>query len=573
MDIRGQTVMVLGGWGLVGSAIAREMVSQGPARVVLTSLEKWQVDDAVAQMRLEFPDAGVEFTGESGDIFARTEFKDLPREQVLGDPERRRRVMRDLLNDLDSTVLEASFLNLLLRTYRPQVIVDCINSATSFAYQDVYKASLDVSDRLDEFEASEDFAGLKGSVERLLCTSYTPQLIRHVQILYQSMVAMGTRIYVKIGTSGTGGMGLNIPYTHSEEKPSRMLLSKSAVAGAHTMLLFLMARTPNGPIIKEFKPTALIGWKTVAYGPIKKRGKPVRLFDMSPAQAVLLEGKLTPEPPEPLAKFFASQGQKVLESVYIDTGENGIFTSGEFEAVTTIGQMQFITPEEIASSVVYEIRGGNTGHDVINALDQACMGPTYRAGAMRHGALEKMRELEEKHNCRSAAFELLGPPKLSKMLWEAELMYRIDSRMEALVQTPAATLSAQLTNLISSDLALRSQILSIGLPILMADGKRLLRGPEMHVPVFKGRRHLDVTPASVNRWAADGWVDLRVENCQRWIDRFQTILSEVERIPPNDTSSRYHRNRDFWLKSGGFNIGKVAGWICIQEEKGLRMKS
>jgi hypothetical protein len=42
------------------------------------------------------------------------------------------------------------------------------------------------------------------------------------------MVKAGTGAYVKIGTSGTGGMGLNIPYTHSEEKPSRVLLSKSA---------------------------------------------------------------------------------------------------------------------------------------------------------------------------------------------------------------------------------------------------------------------------------------------------------------------------------------------------------
>ena len=53
-------------------------------------------------------------------------------------------------------------------------------------------------------------------------------------------------------------MGLNIPYTHSEEKPSRVLLSKSAVAGAHSMLLFLMARTPGAQLTKEIKPAAKI---------------------------------------------------------------------------------------------------------------------------------------------------------------------------------------------------------------------------------------------------------------------------------------------------------------------------
>ncbi|GAB1431355.1 hypothetical protein MASR2M18_21900 [Ignavibacteria bacterium] len=56
-------------------------------------------------------------------------------------------------------------------------------------------------------------------------------------------------------------MGLNIPFTHSEEQPSRVLLAKSAVAGAQTLLLFLMARTPDSPIVKEIKPSAAIAWK------------------------------------------------------------------------------------------------------------------------------------------------------------------------------------------------------------------------------------------------------------------------------------------------------------------------
>ena len=105
----------------------------------------------------------------------------------------------------------------------------------------------------------------------LLVTDYVPQLIRHVQVLWQSMVKAGTHAYVKIGTSGTGGMGLNIPYTHSEEKPSRVLLSKTALAGAHTLLLFLMARTPGGPITKEIKPAAAIAWKGIGYGEVLRR--------------------------------------------------------------------------------------------------------------------------------------------------------------------------------------------------------------------------------------------------------------------------------------------------------------
>src|SRR3970282_398964 len=78
--------------------------------------------------------------------------------------------------------------------------------------------------------------------ERHVLTLPLPQLIRHLQIASEAFQRTGVGMYLKIGTSGTGGMGFNIPYTHSEERPSRMLLTKSALAGAHSLLLFLLAR-------------------------------------------------------------------------------------------------------------------------------------------------------------------------------------------------------------------------------------------------------------------------------------------------------------------------------------------
>ena len=77
MEIRGKKVLVLGGWGLVGSAIARELVLHEPATLVLTSLTEAQSKDAVRQVKLEFPDSRVAVSGESGDLFAREEFKHL----------------------------------------------------------------------------------------------------------------------------------------------------------------------------------------------------------------------------------------------------------------------------------------------------------------------------------------------------------------------------------------------------------------------------------------------------------------------------------------------------------------
>jgi hypothetical protein len=212
---------------------------------------------------------GIEVAAEWGDMFWPESLKDRTRNDVLGDagrpghaagrPVRRphgRRGEPVPLRRPSSTGTD------------PDLVVDCVNTATAFAYQNIFASATELRRRAEADECSREL------VERHLATLYLPQLIRHVQIALESMRRAGTRMYLKIGTAGTGGMGLNIPFTHSEERPSRMLLAKSGVAGAHTLLLYLMARTPGAPAVREIKPTAAISWKRVGYGEVKKRGRP-----------------------------------------------------------------------------------------------------------------------------------------------------------------------------------------------------------------------------------------------------------------------------------------------------------
>ncbi len=110
----------------------------------------------------------------------------------------------------------------------------------------------------------------------------------------------------------------------------------------------------------------------------------------------------------------------------IHTGENGRFAADEFAAITALGQMEFLTPEEIAGNVVREIEGGNTGKDVIAALDASVMGPSFRGGYLRQAALNRLRQLEAEHG-ESVAFEILGPPRVSKLLYEAHLIESSDT--------------------------------------------------------------------------------------------------------------------------------------------------
>lgn len=569
MQIRNRKIIVFGGWGLVGMAICRKMLAEEPEHLIVHSLHEHEAREACDELK-EYSRVQTDISPTWGNIFVRDEMQGLSRKEILENPQYRNWLIEDILEDLDEAILSRSYLFQTIDKHHPDVVVDCVNSATAVAYQDVFSGYFNLKGELKNVKQEKTYSErFVGEVEKILCTQYVPQLIRHVQIFYEAMRRAKTDFYVKIGTSGTGGMGLNIPYTHSEEKPSRTLLSKSSVAGAHSLLLFLMARTPDAPITKEIKPTAAIAWKKIAYGEISKGNQPIRMFDCDPDHAFVLDGELNLKEPQNWQEL---EGE-VLKSVYVDTGENGIFSFGEFSAISSPGQMGIVTPEEIAQNVVYEIRGGNTGHDVINALDNATMGPTYRAGMMRESALKKMQNLMREHSCDSIAFELLGPPRLSKLLYEAHLLRRVCGVMENVVRADTEKLAQDTEALITEDRELRAAILSIGIPILLKDGTRLLRGPEMKIPAYRGEDRFEVTADAINTWAKEGWVDLRPGNMEVWQRRIEAIFDEMESIPKADTSSQYERDRNYWLEDGEINPGKVTGWIFANEEHGLRMKN
>ncbi len=47
-------------------------------------------------------------------------------------------MMKDTLDEMDEDILHNSAIYQLLMQYKPEIIIDCINSATGIAYQDIY---------------------------------------------------------------------------------------------------------------------------------------------------------------------------------------------------------------------------------------------------------------------------------------------------------------------------------------------------------------------------------------------------------------------------------------------------
>ena len=559
------TVLLFGGAGLVGTQVARGIAREfHPGRIVLGSLFQQEVEQVIENLKKEFPK--IKFEGVWGDIFLRSAFKDMPRSEILDDQEKSRTLFRDVFWDKKESYAN-SFLAEIIKKYEPQVIIDSVNTATGISYQDIYTTSLEVERILEQIETQDSKEDLKvrfdtKKLEILLVSQSIPQLIRHVQILYDAMVEAGTKIYMKIGTTGTGGMGLNIPYTHSEDKPSSKLMTKTAVAFAHTGLLFLMARTPEGPLVKEIKPGALIGYRKVDYRIIKHEGKP-RFVYKSQDESLTDELNITVrEDFEPISEMMMAG---------VDTGENGFFTLGEFEAITTLHQMEFVTPEEIAQNVVLEIKNANTGKDVIGAIDSAIMDPSYRAGCLRSPVINELKLLEKKTDSHSVAIGQLGPPELSKLLWEAHLLkLKFRTLQEALENSPRE-ISDVLHRFIKKDDTIRDLITSIGIPILAPDGKTIYRGPKINIPEYRGDYNVALNDEKVDEWAQKGWVDLRPKNFEIWHKRFEQMLHSASAFSNEGSAAITLKSYLYY----DIRIGEVVGWIFNNDPKirGYRIKA
>jgi hypothetical protein len=353
------------------------------------------------------------------------------------------------------------------------------------------------------------------------------------------------------------------------------------MAFAHTGLMFLMARTPTEtypdapPIIKEIKPAAMVGYSNITQKTVCHRGKPVYIYsskkDELSNQLVLQleENKLVKK--------------EKLRIPIIETGENGSFTKGEFEAITALRQMEFMTPEEIARVVELEIRGVNTGKDVLAAIDGAIMGPTYRAGYLRNQAIEQIERLETQTKTPSVALGELGPPELSKLLWESYLLKQVygtlknvlfqqeDNNQTTLPESNRNRSPEEISRAIEIYLKDNSQITefitSAGIPVLLPDGVTLLRGQFIRIPELYGQERTQIKDGDIDRWANKGWVDLRLENLIVWQKRFENMVRGRQSMRGKGSDAI---NRSTYLYEE-IRIGEVVSWIFNNEIGGYRL--
>ncbi len=110
-------------------------------------------------------------------------------------------------------------------------------------------------------------------------------------------------------------------------------------------------------------------------------------------------------------------------------------------------------------------------------------------------------------------------------------------------------------------------IISLGLPVLLPDGRQIIRGPRISIPE---RIEPDVrfTEEDVEAWAQKGWVDLRSGNMATWRERFEKM--ESSRLHIRGRGSAAITLEGYIYED--IHIGEVVGWIFNNEHEGYRVK-
>ena len=542
-------ILILGA-GQIGTAIARAFLRLQPESIILHALTEREAKSALECLDSERP-ADTSLHLSWGDIFVPYRLMQMP-----GGGKASSEAVDQQLYEYyyEGEAIERACQGAiygLLRFWKPQIVIDAVNTATVLgSANDVYTEAKNFRESVLSSEASS----LPAAATHLLIHSYVPKLIRFVQSLERGMLECGIEHYVKISTTGLGGMGTNIKFTHGDASSTHLsdaILGKIAASGMLHQLLWALSHTP-GVDIRVIVPAALVGWNEARSGPFK-----------SP----LSDPTCPVDCPEPVPCLFGTQLSGVAEEMpglvempVVGSGENSDYSLHEMATITALGQMGAITKEEVAEAVIKNLRG-RQACDVLAVLDNATLGPTYAGAIMRERILRDLQALEQQTGIPSIATGNLGP-RVAKHLYELYLLKLVSrGAISTILERDPVDIAQTCERLLLAEQNLRTAILSIGLPILF-DDSRMLIGNRWMVP-SAGEAPI-LTRHTLECWTERGWVDLRAQRVAFWQRTLRCILKDAERRqrdPGDFRTNAYALNETFPL-------GECLAYIYTSENGG-----
>lgn len=507
--MKGKTILILGA-GNVGEACAALLAKFQPSKIILHTLtekEALQAKENVYKLgnnkdvTIETSFGNVIFTNEiSSKISSGT--NDTVKKDVL----------EYIYSPFSEKIAAKSGLFNLLNRYKPDYIIDSINIATVVGCaSDPYF--------LAQYFLNKETAGNE-LFENMLLSSTIPILTRFVQVLHKYLAENNHAVYIKVSTTGSGGMGMNIKYTHGDLKEAGMsnaILGKVAAAGVFNQLLWTLANTP-GINVRLVIPATLIGWQEVGFGKFISNGtycelnKKINKIKISELPTVFQTSSRDHE-----------TKREYLEIPFVESGENEAYSLAEMTAITAQGQMEAITREEVANAVL-DCMYGSSRYDMISAMDLASLKSTYTGAVQRNNILNKVKSIQDEKCIPSIATNNLGPT-VTKHLYELYFVLEAGKfNLKNVVFLPMEELLAKINEVALQKTEIICQILSLGLPVLQEDNV-LTIGDRISYP--KNQTFECIDEDKINYWAKLGWVDLREKQIQTWMDLLKKMYHEL----------------------------------------------
>lgn len=249
-------------------------------------------------------------------------------------------------------ILQKGTIETLVSDYSPEIIINCVNVATICSK--------------DAPKNYNDFIGF-----------YTE--------LYRSIRKLNKKThYLQVGTTGAGGLGFNIPFTHGDNIEDLPIIHKAAFAGITSGLLSMLSRSfTNGTRISEIKPGLAI-------------------FD-------------------PILKSVEFEG---TETKLIDGGESGSYTYDELALLTSF--MGFTTVDKIVDKLLAILTKKqrimrSTVYNLTDATNQSIISQDSSDIKKKHRILSAMRP--KKNSTYIIATGNLGPPEITRDLILSTIVY------------------------------------------------------------------------------------------------------------------------------------------------------
>jgi len=497
-------VILIIGAGQIGEASAIRLMEDNPKVIILHTLTEEESTRAIANVRTGVKNKKTLLRASWGNILVPKDLTYTKRGDLLSSNEKLDELLNYYYANLSNKILENSALYQIIKKWKPNLIIDAVNTATVVGYLD---DPYSLPRRVIKDFGKEHGSNWQIQCKLILSSAIIPSLIRFTQVIEKALSDFKIESYVKVSTTGLGGMGVNLMYTHgdlNEPGMSSGILGKVSAAGIFHQLMWSLSHTP-GMNIKIVVPATLVGWQSVNFGKFRSHGKNPLKVDNKKVKKIEYGKNLEPDKE---AKIY----NKYLEIPFVDSGENSAYSLYEMHAITSLGQMESITREEVAEAV-YESSNGSTKHDLLTAMDYAALNPTYAAAFQRDIILNKLNNIVNEKKISSIATNNLGPT-VSKQLFELYVIFSIcGNSIQKILKTSSKSLSDNAKKYILNDNNLRSQILSLGLPILF-ENNEYIRGSTIFVPNMEELNSL--SQENVNKWAGAGWVDLRKNRITYW---------------------------------------------------------